>query len=97
MSGVSRFTPEEKAEIVLLALRTPDKISEICREKGVAPVTYNKWKRKYVTGGLEAMKGTWRGDSLVEELKKNNEELKNALGHLYMEIVLLKKKTGLGR
>jgi transposase-like protein len=39
MSGVSRFTPEEKAEIVLLALRTPEKISEICREKGVAPVT----------------------------------------------------------
>ena len=65
MSGVSRFTPEEKAEFVLLALRTPEKISEMCREKGVAPVTYNKWKRKYITGGLEAMKGNGRGDSLV--------------------------------
>ena len=55
MSGTSRFTPEEKAEVVLLGLRNPDKISEICREKGVAPVTYMKWKRRYIAGGADAM------------------------------------------
>lgn len=97
MSGVSRFTPEEKAEIVLLALKTPEKISELCREKGVAPVKYNKWKRKYITGGLEAMKGNMKGDSLVEELRRKNEELEQAVGHLYVDIVTLKKKMGIDR
>jgi transposase-like protein len=69
MSGVSRFTPKEKAEFVLLALKAPDKISELCREKGMAPVTYNKWKRKYITGGLDAMKGNIKVDSLARGIE----------------------------
>ena len=97
MSGVSRFTPEEKAEFVLLALRTPEKISELCREKGVAPVTYNKWKRKYITGGMEAMKGNIKGDSLAGELRRRNEELAQAVGHLYVDMVTIKKKMGIDR
>jgi len=90
MSGVSRFTPEEKAEFVLLALRTPEKISELCREKGMAPVMFNKWTHKYITGGLEAMKGNGRGDSLVLDLKRNNDDPKQALGHLCVEVMLIK-------
>jgi hypothetical protein len=36
MSGVRRFNLEEKAEFVLLALRTPDKISEMCKRTRMA-------------------------------------------------------------
>jgi transposase-like protein len=97
MSGRSRFTPEEKAEIVTVALRTPERISEILREKGVSPVTYNRWKRRYITGGLEAMKGNVKGDSLAEDLRKRNRELAQAVGHLYVEIETLKKKLGISR
>ena len=95
MSGISRFTPEEKSEIVLLCLRSPEKISEICREKGVAPVTYNKWKKRYVSGGIEAMSKA--GNLPGEDLRAKNEKLEAAIGHLYVELVTLKKKLELGK
>jgi transposase-like protein len=90
MSGISRFSPEEKSEIVLLCLRNPDKISEICREKGVAPVTYNKWKRKYLCGGLDAMSKV--GNVNGVDLRTKNEKLEATIGHLYVELLTLKKK-----
>ena len=90
MSGVSRFTPEEKAELVLLCLRSPDKVSEICREKGVAPVTYNKWKRRYIGGGLDAMSRP--GKVQGQEQRNRNDRLESVVGHLYVELLTLKKK-----
>jgi transposase-like protein len=95
MVGTSRFSPEEKSEIVLMALRMPDKVSEICREKGVSPITYNKWKRKYIIGGMDAMKGSTEGRQMSEELRRRNHELINTVGHLYVEILTIKKKMGI--
>jgi transposase-like protein len=95
MAGVSRFSPEEKAEIVLMALRMPDKVSEICRGKGVSPITYNKWKRKYIIGGMDAMKGSADGKQLSEDLRRRNHELVSTVGHLYIEILTIKKKMGI--
>ena len=95
MSGVSRFTSEEKSEIVLLGLRNPEKISEICREKGVSPVTYNKWKKRYISGGIEAMSKA--GNMPGQDLRTRNEKLEETIGHLYVELVTLKKKLELGK
>lgn len=89
MSGISRFTAEENAEIILLCLRNPDKISEICREMGVAPVTYNKWKRRYISGGIDAMSRS--GNTQGQDLRIKNEKLEATVGHLYVELLALKK------
>lgn len=89
MSGVSRFTAEEKAEIILLCLRNPDKISEICREKGVAPVTYTKWRRRYISGGIDAISRT--GNTQGQDLRIKNEKLEATVEHLYVELLTLKK------
>jgi hypothetical protein len=55
MSGVFKFTPEEKSEIIILCLSSPDKLSERYREMGVAPVNNNKCKQRYISGGLGTM------------------------------------------
>jgi len=95
MAGISRFTPEEKAEIVLLVLRAPDKTSEICGERQVSPITYSRWKKTYMAGGLEALRHG--GRPLELELKQENEKLKVIIGQLYVELNYVKKNVEMGK
>ena len=90
MVGVSRFTPEEKAQIVLLALRTPEKLSELCREKGVSPVTFSRWKRTYTYGGMEALRSG--GKMLGEELLREKDYYLQVIGKLVVELEIQKKR-----
>ena len=90
MVGISRFTPEEKAQIVLMALRTPEKLSELCREKGLAPVTFSKWKRTYTYGGMEALRSG--GKMLDEEIRRQKEYYLQFIGKLYVELEIQKKR-----
>lgn len=95
MPGRSKFSPDQKAEIVLMGIKNPGKISEICRKYEIAPVTFARWKRNYLIGGLEALQ---RGKKLdAEELMKENEKLKTTIGKLYIELEYVKKKLGMGR
>jgi len=89
------FSVEQKAEIVLLGLRDSRTISEICREHGVAPVTFSRWKRAYLTGGLEALSKNKK--SMHAELERENKRLKEAIGQLYVELLYLKKNEVRGK
>ena len=89
------FSVEQKAEIVLLALRDSRTISEICREHGVAPITFSRWKKAYLAGGLEAL--TKNKKSMYAELERENKKLKEAIGQLYVELHFLKKNEVRGR
>lgn len=90
-----KFTPEAKAEIVLLTLRSPGQIAEICRERGVAPVTFSRWKKAYILGGMYAMQK--RNRSVDDELAIENKKLKEIIGELFVELDYLKKKLGMVR
>jgi len=94
MAGRSHYTPEQKAEIVLLGLKNTGKISEICRKHDVSPVSFARWKRQYLTGGLEAMKR--KGKLNQDDLERENYKLKTTIGSLYVELEYLKKKLGRG-
>lgn len=87
-----KFTSEEKGEIVLLALRSPGQVAEICRERGVAPVTFSRWKKTYILGGMHAMRKKNR--SVDNELAVENKKLKEIIGELFVELDYLKKKLG---
>jgi len=89
---VSRFTLEEKADIFILVLRSPDKTSEICRERKVSPITYSMWKRTYIAGDLDTLRHD--GRPLEKELRQENEELKVIIGQLYAELNYVKKTRG---
>ena len=95
MNEFKRLTPAEKAEVVLLALRSPGHVAEICRERHIAPVTFSRWKRIYLEGGLAALnKG---GPKIEIEMARENSKLKETIGHLFCELEFIKKKLGMGR
>lgn len=95
MVGASRFTPQEKVDVVLFGLKTPSKVSEICRKHNIAPVTYSRWKRQFINGGMDALKPGRK--STHDMLDKENNKLKLIIGELYVELEYLKKTLEIGK
>ena len=79
--------PKEKLRIVIEGLRA-ENISELCRQEGVRPTDYYRYREKVMEGALEALrrKGQKKRDPEKEALK---EIIVSQAG----EIELLKKKT----
>ena len=90
-----RYIPEQKARIVLLGLRSPGKIGEVCREYGVHPVTFSQWKRAFLGGGLEAFRRG--GKTFGEGVQRENRKLKELVGSLYVEFDFSKTRVEAGR
>lgn len=89
-----RFTAEEKVRIVLEGFRKEIPIAELCRREDIHVQVYYSWLKDF----MEAGKNQLQGDTLrqanrseVKALKKENEQLKNVVGDMALEINLLKK------
>lgn len=82
MAGTSKFTPQEKVEIVLLGLKSPGSISEICRKYSINPNTYSRWKKNFVNGGMDALKPGIKNRKDI--LDRENQKLKQIVGELYV-------------
>lgn len=93
MVGKSSYSPHEKAEVVLIGFKSPENISEICRKHNIAPVTFSRWKKHYLEGGLNALKPGTKSNSDIYE--KETQKLKLIIGELYVELEFLKKKLGM--
>ena len=85
-----RFTPEEK-------VRGEIPISTLCRREGITASTYYKWLKDF----MEAGKGRLKGDTLrkanrteVDELRRENERLKELVAELSVKNLVLKKSLG---
>ena len=95
MVNKSRFTPQEKVDVVLLGLKTASTVSEICRKHNIAPITYSRWKRRFINGGMDALKP---GKNTTKDmLDKENSKLKTIIGELYVELEYLKKTLEIGK
>ena len=79
----SRFT-EQQIVGVLKAVETGRKVSEVCREHGIAAGTYFRWKAKY--GGLEVSEL-----QRTRELEDENRRLKHAVAELTLDKQILKE------
>ncbi len=86
--------PEEKLGIVFEGMRA-ENISELCRQEGISPTDYYRYRDKIVEGALEALgrNGRKRLDPEKESLKKELEKLREIIISQAGEIELLKKKT----
>jgi transposase len=95
-----KFSAEEKIRIVLEGLRGEDSVAAICRREGIASNQYYRWSKEF----LEAGKHRLLGDTVreansneVKELRKENEQLKQAVAELLLSNRVLKKSLeGLG-
>ncbi len=84
----------EKLRIVIEGMKA-ENISALCRQEGISPTDYYRYREKLVEGGLEALRqnGRQKRDSEKESLKKEIEKLKEVIVSQAGEIEVLKKKT----
>jgi hypothetical protein len=86
--------PKEKLRIVIEGMRA-ENISELCRQEGIRPTDYYRYREKVMEGALEALRrnGQKKRDPEKEALKAEQEKLKEIIVSQAGEIELLKKKT----
>ena len=92
----SRWSVEEKLQIVIAGLRGNIPITELCRRHGISTALFYQWKKRFIEGGKEALRGN---DSSRREkaLKRELEETKAIIGELTLANELLKKALREGR
>ncbi len=81
MRTQKRYTEQEKLEIVLIALRNEGSKAELCRQRGISPMSLDTWIKRFLEAGKAGLRseGPSKGNGELEALRKENEELKKAL------------------
>ena len=89
-----RYTPEEKIRIVLEGFRREVTVNDLCRREGIKPHSYYAWTKEF----MEASKERLARDSVrdatgqeIQQLRRENEELKQLVADLSLELYRLKK------
>ena len=89
-----RYTPEEKIRIVLEGFRRGVTVNDLCRREGIKPHSYYSWTKEFMEAGKERLSRDTVRDATrqqVEQLKRENGELKQLVADLSLEAYRLKK------
>jgi transposase len=89
-----KFTAEEKIRIILEGLKGEESIADLCRKEGIHPTMYYKWSKAFLEGGKRRLTGdTIReaGSEEVNEMRSENEDLKQLVAELSLKNRVLKK------
>ena len=94
-----KYTTEEKIRIVVEGLRGEASVAELCRREGINPNLYYKWSKEFLEAGKSRLAGDTKrraNSDEVDELRDENEQLKQAVAELLLKNRILKKSvTGL--
>ena len=89
-----KFTPEERVRIVLEGFRHEVPIRDLCRREGIRPNVYYAWLRDFMEAGKARLARDTVRDATraeVDNLKRENERLKQLVADLSLQVHLLKK------
>ncbi len=89
-----KYTPKEKARIVLEGFRREVAVNELCRREGIKPGAYYAWAKDFMEVGKERFTRDAARDATrqeIDELKRENAELKQLVADLSLEAYRLKK------
>ena len=91
-----RYTPAQKAAIVMELLKEEDTLSQIASRHGIHPNLLRKWKAQ----ALEGLPNLFTDDeqdkrALGAEHQRQVDELYGEIGRLTTQLAWLKKKSGL--
>lgn len=92
-----KHNAEEKIRIVLEGLRGEESIAELCRREGINPNLYYKWSKEFLEAGKSRLQGDTKRQATsdeVEELRRENEQLKEVVAELVLKNRVLKKSAG---
>ena len=89
-----KFSAEEKIRIVLEGLKGDESIADLCRREGIHPTNFYKWSKDFLEAGKRRLDGDTirEADSTeVNEIKTENESLKQLVAELSLKNRVLKK------
>ena len=89
-----KYTPEEKICIVLEGFRRGVTVNDLCRREGIKPHSYYSWTKEFMEAGRERLsRDTVRYATRqeIQDLKRENGELKQLVAELSLEVYRLKK------
>ena len=89
-----KYTPEEKVRIVLEGFRREVAVNELCRREGIKPGAYYAWTKDFMEAGKERLTRDAARDATrqeIDEIKRENVELKQLVADLSLEAFRLKK------
>lgn len=89
------YSSEEKIRIIIEGMRGETTVAELCRKEGISQANYYKWTKDFMEAGKARLKGdTLReaNTSEVQDLKRENDDLKSTVAELFLEVRQLKKK-----
>jgi transposase len=90
----TKYSAEDKIRIILEGLRGDHPVAELCRREGVNANVYYVWLREFMEAGKARLKGeATRGatKSEVELYRRQNDELRQTVADLMLEVRALKK------
>ena len=89
-----KYTPEEKVRIVLEGFRREVAVSDLCRREGIKPGAFYAWTKDFMEAGKERLTRDAVRDATrqeIEQIKRENTDLKNLVADLSLEVYRLKK------
>lgn len=89
-----KYTPEEKVRIVLEGFRREVAVNELCRREGIRPGAYYAWTKDFMEAGKERLSRDAARDATrqeIEQIKRENNDLKSLVADLSLEVYRLKK------
>lgn len=89
-----KYTPEEKIRIVLEGFRREVSVRDLCRREGIKPGAYYAWTKDFLEAGKERLTRDNARDATrqeIDDLKRDNSELKHIVADLSLELYRLKK------
>jgi transposase len=89
-----KFSSEEKIRIVLEGIRGETSIADLCRREGIHANQYYTWSKEFLEAGKQRLSGNIVRQATspeVDELRKENAQLKAALADVFLKNQILKK------
>jgi len=89
-----KYTPEEKVRIVLEGFRREVAVRDLCRREGIRPGAFYAWTKDFMEAGKERLTRDAVRDATrqeIEQIKRENTDLKHLVADLSLEVYRLKK------
>ena len=89
-----KYTPEEKVRTVLEGFRREVAVRDLCRREGIKPGAFYAWTKDFMEAGKERLTRDATRDATrheIEQIKRENADLKHLVAELSLEVYRLKK------
>jgi transposase len=91
-----KYNAEEKIRIVVEGLRGETTVAELCRREGISESLYYSWSKEFMEAGKARLSGNTKRQASsrkVDELRQENEQLKQLVAELALKNGVLKKSV----